>query len=205
MALNRRIGRDAVTWIALGLVVASILIVTTRHAAATKLGAKKQTSVTAQPRSSLRSRARAARDSRPGGPQRREQLVAAAPSTSTTAVSSTTTTIPSVTSTTTANALATITTRATLSYPGDVATTYPLSVASGPVSARLVWQEGSGLSLALTCGRAAVARSSARGLIAVVLPRVSGGCDLRIARNAMAGRAISYALTLSYLATNTAG
>ena len=202
MALTRRIGREAVTWIALGLVVASILIVTTRHAAGTKPVAKQanpaqrittRKTTTVPPRNSRRL------DHRP------DRLVTSETPTSTTSSTSTTTTTETVTSTTGANVPSTLTTSATLSYPGDVATTYPLSVASGPLSAKLRWQRGSELSLTMTCGRSVIARNSARGSISLALARVSGGCELRIARTAMAGSAIAYSLALSYLPTNPAG
>lgn len=96
-------------------------------------------------------------------------------------------------------------TSATLSYPSDVAATYPLTVASGPLSAKLTWTKGSELTLALSCGRPLITRHSSLGKMDVTLDQVSGNCDLRIARASMTGGAIVYSLILNYLVSNQAG
>ena len=203
MALTRRLGRDAVTWIALGLVVASILIVTTRHASATKLVNRPQTRAQLPTRHMAASRPqRTAHRPTPKSPSR---LIGLNTPTSTTSLPPTSSTTTEVTTTTLGpNSPSTVATSATLSYPGDIATTYPLSIASGPLIAKLAWSKGSELTLALTCDRSVMKRHSARGVIAVRLSQVSGSCDLQIARASMTGGAIAYSLTLSYLASNSA-
>ena len=203
MALTRRLGRDAVTWIALGLVVASILIVTTRHASATKLVDRQQTRAQLPTRHMTASRPpRTPHRSTPKSPSRLIGLNS--PTTSTSLPPTSTTTTEVTTTTLGPNSPSTFSTSATLSYPGDIATTYPLSIASGPLIAKLAWAKGNELTLALTCDRSVITRHTARGVIVVRLGQVSGSCDLQIARGSMSGGAVAYSLTLSYLTSNSA-
>ena len=204
MALNRKIGRDAVTWIALGLVVASILIITTRHASATKpLIASKSS---AQRATIHRTRSRPQKTSlRPAAPKTTPPT-SSGTQLSTPPVTSISTTTTAVTTTTLAGTTASpILTGATLVYPNDIAVTYPLVISKGPLTARLTWEAGSELTLALTCGRLDLARRSSRGTIDLRVGRVSGRCELRIARTSMSGAAIPYSLALTYLALNAPG
>ncbi|HUY07457.1 MAG TPA: hypothetical protein VMU99_09385 [Acidimicrobiales bacterium] len=203
MALTRRPGRDAVTWIALGLVVVSILIVTARH-----VGASKPRAPSPKPtlhETSFRAATPAARSvGRADGPKRPPYGASRVQSsTSDLPAVSTTTEVTTTTSPSPSNSLPVLT-NATLSYPGDVATTYPLSIKSGPVRATLTWHRGIELSLALTCGASEISRHSERGTIGVTMHRAGSDCLLEIARPSIAGPPVAYSLALTYLASGSA-
>ena len=215
--MTRRLGRDAVTWVALGLVVASILIVTTRHAVATKLDHLQQTPGQRMPERHLTSTKPATPDppatNHAVPPGRSSALTTTTtppptPTTASTVATTTSTPVAGTTTTTTTpaqRALSTMVLDATLSYPNDVATTYPLNIGPGPLMVGLIWARGDALSVSLTCGRQAVDRSSAHGKIEVDIARASGTCNLRIARGSLAGSPIAYSLTLRYLGSDPTG
>jgi hypothetical protein len=218
MSLISHIRRDAVTWTALGLVVAAILIVTTHHgttlhpadaapshrdATTTSLGSKRTSTV------SVQSHSTGLHDTGLHGGKSRARTPRSAKShhstlTATTSTTSTTVTTNDLTANTTTTTIVSpqptsITSSGLLSYPGDVSSTYPFRVVKGSVRATLTWQSGPALALALDCQGAALRQGSSLGLVELTAQANTGVCHVSVSRQGPHDNTIRYEMSIHFL------
>lgn len=199
---DRRLGRDAVTWLVLGLVVTSILIVTTRGHHATPLSHSPNVATSThhpQDRPSASPRQRRKTRSVANPPRRHavHEIATSSPSTT-----STTMVPPQAPSATLSNEPVpmNVSTPGTLSYPADIESTYPITVAAGGVAAHLSWPRRVELRATLQCRGRAISRSSTRGALALSTTAPAGSCLITVTRPGLVGGTLHYTITLSYRA-----
>lgn len=199
MPLIPHIRRDAVTWTALGLVVAAILIVTTHHgqsrqpAAAKASHRSKSTGNLAKQTTQSRARTHnAPLINTPSQLTSRDNPPKSTVVTTPVTVLSTTTTLglPQTES---------IDSSGLLSYPNDVSSSYPFQVETGPVDARLTWHSGPSLGLSLSCSGTSLKQHSSLGLIELKTVAISGDCQVNVSRANEDRNDIRYTLSIRYL------
>jgi hypothetical protein len=197
--------RDAMAWLALGLVVALVLAWTALPSTKARDAARPATVSSTSPRDSARNRENGPRDATRASAHHRTRNVDAT-STSipsqrleTGAVPSTT--VPATTTTLARRAPAStessapITYRGMLRFPNDVATTYFPSANGGAFVAAGSWTAGRSLELTLTCG-SAVDTSAGTGGAVAKLAVATGACQLLVAEPPGATWNASYTITV---------
>jgi hypothetical protein len=227
MSLARRVGRDAVTWIALSLVIAFIVVVTTHQSAQAKTTPEPPTNPTTLDHTSVRTSTstkslgssirrqktteqnHAHADLVPATKRQdtQHQTTQIAPTGELTTGESTTgeSTTGESTTTTVVPTAQVIATAGVLSYPSDVRTTYPIVVAAGPLEATLTWGEQQEFAVSLRCNGAALAQRSSLGLISFVAEPTTGNCQLSVSLVAAGpnttnpNKPAAYSLVLHYL------
>ncbi len=189
---GRRPVGDAIIWLMLGLIVTIVLIATTHHGVASTLQRDPPRQL-AHPTSLDSSRntksVHSGTHTKANAQTLRATPGALHSTSSTTMIAAQTTTItPTVTTSPQQSAitapvtpLVNATLRGTLHDLSDIATSYPVAVGAGMVSASLTWSGPAELSLALRCPSFYLVDHSALGLVTLSGPTQPGLCVVRVA------------------------
>lgn len=208
--------RDLVGWIALGLVVATVLTVVARVSVAQPrhLAAAKPAHQTASPPATTsttilvaykqaRDHVRTEPEPTHSAPQPTNPVEVAAPVTTVT----TSTTVPSP-SPSVPKSAATGTASPTplvgeLHYPADIATSFPFTSSDGLAAVRATWLGGQSLEVTLGCGTAVTSGGGTHGISLVVAGR-PGPCTVSIALSPGQHGAVDYTLAVRVPGTGSA-
>jgi cytoskeletal protein RodZ len=207
--------RDLVAWIALGLVVATVLTVVARVSVAPprQLAATKPAHQTASPPETpsttilaaykqARDHVRTQPEPTPSAPQPTNPAEVAAPVTTVT----TSTTVPSPRPSVPSPRPSVPKSRAAgtatptplvgeLLYPADIATSFPFTSSDGLAAVRATWLGGQSLEVTLGCGTAVTSGGGTHGISLVVAGR-PGPCTVSIALSPGQHGAVDYTLAI---------
>ena len=213
---NPRRRRDLVAWIALGLVVATVLTVVARvsvapprHLAATKpahqTASLPETSSTTVPvvHKHVRDHVRTDPGSTQSAPEPTNPIEVTAPVTTVT----TSTTLPGPRPSAPKSLAAGTATPTPLSgelrYPADIATSFPFTSSNGLAAVRATWLGGQALEMTLGCGAAVTSGGGTHGISLVVDGR-PGTCTVSIALSPGQRGAVDYTLDVQVPGTGPA-
>lgn len=208
--------RDLVAWIALGLVVATVLTVVARvsvapprHLAATK-PAHQTASWRETPSTTILATYKQARDhvrTEPGptqsAPQPTNPVEVAAPVTTVTTSTTVPSPRPSVPKSRAAGTATPTPIVGELRYPADIATSFPFTSSDGLAAVHATWLGGQSLEVTLGCGTAVTSGGGTHGISLVVAGR-PGPCTVSIALSPGQHGAVDYTLAVRVPGTGSA-